>query len=59
MNVKKKSLISLATARNAAAIHLHGASRLSLKSQEEIDVPLSLYDSSAERKYRFIGPGQS
>lgn len=35
------------------------ASRLSLKSQEEIDVLLSLHDSSVKRKYRFIGPGQS
>lgn len=58
MNVKKP-LISLATVCDAAVIRLYGASRLSLKSQEEIDVPPSLYDSSVERKYRFIGPGQS
>lgn len=49
----------MATVCNTAVIRLYGASRLSLKSQEEIDVPLSIYDASVERKYRFVGPGQS
>lgn len=59
MNVKKKPLISMATVCNTAVTRLYGASLLSLKSQGEIDVPLSIYDASVERIYRFVGPGQS
>lgn len=49
----------MATVCNTAVTRLYGASLLSLKSQGEIDVPLSIYDASVERIYRFVGTGQS